>query len=1260
MSKPVLRHARLFLSHAGEDNAQALALCDWLRAEGWEDVFLDIQRERGIAPGEKWELSLRQAATLCQGVILLLSRSWIASDYCQEEFNLAWELKKQLFGVIIDDLAIKELPKKLIATWQVVRLPFSVSDDAKVNFAPEPLARLRHGLIKGGLDPSFFDWPPPGEPDRSPYRGMRPLEPEDAGIFFGRDAAVIDALDQLRELREGTPPRLFVIIGASGAGKSSFLRAGLFPRLQRDERHFRSLAIIRPEEAAISGPAGFAAALEAACGTYDKDARAEIPAALREGKQALLSLLDRLAKAKNPALLPDEASEIAPTIVVPIDQGEELFRHRDNAEADAFMSLCREMLTTTEPRIIVVFTIRSDKYENLQNAAAFTEIAHSPMSLAPMLSAAYKDVIEGPAARLGAGRTLTIDPAFRDGLLEDIERGGRDVLPLLALTLDELYRKYGCGSGKLTLANYVEFGGISGAIERTVERALDAAADGPIAGDRAAHLNLLREGFIPYLASVDPDTRNPIRRSARISQIPAPARPLIELLVNYRLLSIDRVKVQEAGKTRFEVKVEPAHEALLRNWQSLTNWLAEDAATLIVLDGVRRAARDWVRGARQPDGLTHLGGRLEEAEKGAQRSDLTGDFAEEREYLTKCRLRQKDMEVGVARERERRRLQLAADRERILGHLRESHFDQSERELKNVVEYLAKPDYADMAGQRSEYETWHSRIRGLAVFYAASQRVYSLAGEENFSGASAGCQEALQALGATDEDGSFGTGWWHRLQADDLSPEQVRGLHQEVYRQLLLCSAFHLVPAITGLIPKSDRSRRFDPMKLVGFLPVLAISKFIRAGGFGLLPRRMDNPTALANLRKSSDALSEVHRIEVIWGQDLASSDSRAGTQGGPVPHSLSSHLVGRLVAILSEFAAGPPMAPIDYSRLLNAPPPVAAGTTPEPVNAADYFFIGLLNFYVSKRTDAFVPKMLSLLHQQFPYLDANVAYAEGLLRTAISLEPRHYWPHWVLGRTLLSAKNFSGAELAFNSAIAVDQRYARGYEQRALAIAGQWESARNPALRRRSLADSDEAMRLADGDPSIFWPRGELRQLLGETAEALDAYARWLEYEENLAALIARVTGVDRLHALSRTLLRKKFTSTPQIRALAGAVLGWVYITRGDRGHALEAAQEALGIEPQQAHALVAKGVALSADGKAMEAVAALTQAVKHDAGNYRAVLELAKAYEKVDARDEAITAWRRLRDMDSKDATPRCPSWMQREAAIHVPADARTVHAQ
>src|SRR6185312_16523700 len=98
-----------------------------------------------------------------------------------------------------------------------------------VTFSAEGLQRLKHGLEDAGLQAKYFPWPPPGEPKRRAYRGLLPLEAEDAGIFFGRDGSIIRALDQLRGLRQKNPPRLLVVLGASGAGKSSFLRAGLFP-----------------------------------------------------------------------------------------------------------------------------------------------------------------------------------------------------------------------------------------------------------------------------------------------------------------------------------------------------------------------------------------------------------------------------------------------------------------------------------------------------------------------------------------------------------------------------------------------------------------------------------------------------------------------------------------------------------------------------------------------------------------------------------------------------------------------------------------------------------------------------------------------------------------------------------------------------------------------------------------------------------------------------------------------------------------------
>ena len=130
-------------------------------------------------------------------------------------------------------------------------------DEVKIGFSQEGLTRLRAGLVKAGLDPRFFAWPPDTDPDRPPYRGLRALEAEDAGIFFGRNAPILEALDRLRGLREAAPPRLLVILGASGAGKSSFMRAGLLPRLARDDRHFLPLPIVRPGRADVMGELRF-------------------------------------------------------------------------------------------------------------------------------------------------------------------------------------------------------------------------------------------------------------------------------------------------------------------------------------------------------------------------------------------------------------------------------------------------------------------------------------------------------------------------------------------------------------------------------------------------------------------------------------------------------------------------------------------------------------------------------------------------------------------------------------------------------------------------------------------------------------------------------------------------------------------------------------------------------------------------------------------------------------------------------------------
>ena len=80
--------SRIFISHSSANNAEAIALRDWLVAEGWSDLFLDLDPDRGIAAGERWERALNEAARRCEAVIFLISKAWLGSRWCTNELNL--------------------------------------------------------------------------------------------------------------------------------------------------------------------------------------------------------------------------------------------------------------------------------------------------------------------------------------------------------------------------------------------------------------------------------------------------------------------------------------------------------------------------------------------------------------------------------------------------------------------------------------------------------------------------------------------------------------------------------------------------------------------------------------------------------------------------------------------------------------------------------------------------------------------------------------------------------------------------------------------------------------------------------------------------------------------------------------------------------------------------------------------------------------------------------------------------------------------
>jgi hypothetical protein len=236
---------RIFMSHSHLDNRRAVALKQWLaeqRPELANEIFLDIDPKTGLSLGWEWKGQLLQANSLCEWFICLVSGDWDASPECQLEFRMAESCGKQVLVARLDDLA----DQHRTSAWQrcdlfadgaqteieVPASPPAVPPGSPVRFNTAALYQIRRAIEGTGIGPENFVWPPSDDPNRAPYRGWEPFEDIDAGVFFGRDAAIAVGLAKLRGMRfpplGGTSGResLFVVLGPSGSGKSSFLRAG--------------------------------------------------------------------------------------------------------------------------------------------------------------------------------------------------------------------------------------------------------------------------------------------------------------------------------------------------------------------------------------------------------------------------------------------------------------------------------------------------------------------------------------------------------------------------------------------------------------------------------------------------------------------------------------------------------------------------------------------------------------------------------------------------------------------------------------------------------------------------------------------------------------------------------------------------------------------------------------------------------------------------------------------------------------------------
>ncbi len=636
--------SRLFISHSGANNAAAIALGQWLSEQGYDDIFLDVDPDRGLVAGERWQEALKAAADRCEAVLFLVSPAWLASKWCLAEFLLAKTLHKRIFGLIIEPVPSDRLPTEMTAEWQLCELvgedrfrSFEIEIGTKhnrVDFREAGLDLLRRGLERAGLDARSFPWPPASDPKRAPYRGLSALEPEDAAIFFGRDAAIVRGLDRIRGLVEGGAEKVLVILGGSGSGKSSFLRAGLWPRLLRDDATFLPLPVIRPETKVITGSFGLSVALATA---FERLGSARPPGRIKEaltkGAEEFGKLLDELSVLAKRRLVGTQDGQPAPAIILALDQAEELFNADGVEEAATFLELLAGVLGGSQARrILVVITIRSDRYELLQAEPHLRGLKQDLFNLPPIPVAEFKTVIEGPARRVvEKGGRLTIDPALTERLIADSQ--GADALPLLGFTLERIYADYG-SAGRLTVAEYDKIGGVQGSIEEAITRTFAHPERPPtIPASKDEQLAYLRAAFIPWLARFDPDSNAPMRRMARLDELPDSSRAVVRRLVDARLLVANRREGVDV--------IEVAHEAILRQWPALIAWLQAESDDLKLIEEVERAANEWIRSGRHETWLDHRAERLYSAERLGRRQDFRRRLGHDGiAYLTACRRRE--------------------------------------------------------------------------------------------------------------------------------------------------------------------------------------------------------------------------------------------------------------------------------------------------------------------------------------------------------------------------------------------------------------------------------------------------------------------------------------------------------------------------------------------------------------------------------------------------------------------------------------------
>ncbi|HEX4454979.1 MAG TPA: protein kinase [Kofleriaceae bacterium] len=419
-----------------------------------------------------------------------------------------------------------------------------------------------------------------GASERCPYPGLSAFEEADAQRFFGRSADIARAVARL----ESEP--LLAVVGPSGTGKSSFIRAGLVPAIRSAQPVFT--IAIRPGRAPL---AALAQAIVQLTGKRDPGYAQRVAEELPSEPAYLGSVLRWCAHATQSRVL------------LIVDQLEELYTNvPDPAQRTAFVTALRAAADDPSSPVRVVLSMRSDFLDRAAEDRGFMEaITRGLHYLMPLGRDGLRDALVRPAAL--AGHTFE-SPDLVESMIDEIATTA-GALPLLQFAAGQMWEARDRPARILTRASYIAMNGIGGTLAQHADRVL---ADMPPARRALAHAVFRR--------LVTPDgTRAIVDLAELVAISPLEVPSLIDTLVGSRLL-VSSADEQTAGAT-----VEIVHESLINAWPQLKQWMEASRDEAKFLVELRQAAQQWDARGRAP-GLLWRGEMVAEARRFGSRMTL--------------------------------------------------------------------------------------------------------------------------------------------------------------------------------------------------------------------------------------------------------------------------------------------------------------------------------------------------------------------------------------------------------------------------------------------------------------------------------------------------------------------------------------------------------------------------------------------------------------------------------------------------------------